>query len=157
MTPNELNNILNAHPYVVVQRPPMLWATEVEVEPFVRLLGEMLAAGLSRNGQDLSSITLNIANVEAAAEPESQVPAGAFVAVTVRCKGDWSPEGSWSCGHRRDRPFLSTDFETALADAGAAYAYARTLADGEGSVTVFLLAEPPADRALPRARRHTPR
>src|SRR5205085_9543296 len=125
------------HPYVVVERPPMLWATKVEVEPFVRLLGEMLAAGLFRNGQDLSSITLNVANVNAPADPESQLPAGEFVAVTVRCKGDWSPEATWPARQRTDNHFLSTDFETALAEAGAAYAYLRALADGEGSITVF--------------------
>ena len=147
MRARELQGVLNAHPFVVVQQPPELWGTEVGLEPFVRLLGEMLAAALVRNGHDLSAITLNVANVTAQEDPLSQILSGDFVAITVRCEGDWSPEGSWLPSHAADRRFISEDFEGALADAQAAFGYVRVLQEAEDPVTDFLRrqAESPAE------------
>ena len=71
---SELHGVLSAHPFVVVQQPPELWGTEVELEQFVRLLGEMLSAGLVRNDHELSAITLNVANVTAPADPCRRSP-----------------------------------------------------------------------------------
>jgi len=133
-----LEGVLNAHAFVIVERPPELWSTEVELEPFVRLLGEMLSLGLVRNGQDLSSITLNVSNVTVAAEPDSEVPSGDFVAVTVRCSGEWSPEATWVPDAAVRGRFVSDEFEIALDAAEAAYAYVRVLEDMCGSVTSFL-------------------
>lgn len=129
--------MLNAHAFVSVERPPELWSTAVELERFVRLVGEMLSSGLVRNGQELSAITLNISNVTAPADSDSPVPAGEFVAVTVRCQGDWSPEASWLPGSQGGG-FVSEGLEHALVEARAAYAYVRVTSDTEGSMTAFL-------------------
>jgi hypothetical protein len=140
VTADELNGVLNAHAFLGVERPPQLWSMQVELEPFVRLLGEMLSAGLVRNGNDLQSITLNVANVTVEPDPDSRVPSGDFVAVTVRCKGDWSPEASWHLGSQGDRLFVSQDMNAALVQAEAEYAYVRVLGGEKGSLTVFLRA-----------------
>ena len=58
-----LEPILVAHSYLTVERPPTLWALDADDEErLIRLLGEMIAAGLVRNGGDLPSIVLNVAN-----------------------------------------------------------------------------------------------
>jgi hypothetical protein len=144
---SELQGVLTAHAFLRVERPPTLWAPEAELEPFIRLLGEMISAGHVRNGQELAAITLNVANVTVEPEHASTVPAGDFVAVTIRCVGDWAPEATWQPTAPPAAPFVSSDLPAAAAAAGAAYAYTRTLADGEGSVTVFL------PRALPGGER----
>jgi hypothetical protein len=41
MLATELEGLLNAHAFMRVERPPELWAPQGELEPFVRLLGEM--------------------------------------------------------------------------------------------------------------------
>jgi hypothetical protein len=48
---SELDGILNAHAFLQVERPPELWAATAELESFIRLLAEMIAAALVRNGQ----------------------------------------------------------------------------------------------------------
>jgi hypothetical protein len=137
MLSTELEGLLNAHAFLQVERPPALWAPEVDLEPFVRLLGEMIAAALVRNGQELAEVTLNVANVTVEADAAGGIPEGDFVAVTIRSRGDWSPETSW---HPRDEPrptLVSPDLQSAAVAAGAAYGYTRSSGDGEGSVTVF--------------------
>jgi len=134
----ELEAVLTAHPYLRVERPPVVWATDVELEKFLPLLGEMIVAGLCRNGQVLAEITLNVSNVCVEPEHSSPVPAGEFVAVTIRSDGDWAPEATWRPGATVPAPFVSEGLEAAAVQAGAAYGYSRTLADDEGSVTVFL-------------------
>jgi hypothetical protein len=92
MLASELEGILNADAFLMVERPPVLWETDVDLEAFIRALGEMIAAGLVRNGQELSEITLNVSNVTVEPEAAGPMPAGDFVAVTIRSRGDWSPE-----------------------------------------------------------------
>ena len=136
MTTSELEGLLRAHSFLQVERPPELWEPDVELEPFIRLLGEMIAAGLVRNGQELGEITLNVSNVvvdEAAAGP---MPMGEFVAVTIRSAGDWNPETTWDPVTEHDGSLVSHDLENALSVASAAWAYTRELGD-EGSVTVL--------------------
>ena len=99
----------------------------------------MIAAGLVKNGGSLETITLNVANVTVEPDDESSVPSGDFVALTIRCAGDWSPESAWR-GTRDDRGglFVNADLEQAAARAGAAYGYTRVLAENQGSLTTFL-------------------
>jgi hypothetical protein len=134
----ELEALLTAHAYLRVERPPALWTTGVDLEAFLPLLGEMIAAGLVRNGQALGEITLNVSNVSVEPDDESHVPPGDFVAFTIRSRGDWAPEATWSPGATTPTPFVSADLAAAAARAGAAYGYTRTLALDQGSVTVFL-------------------
>jgi hypothetical protein len=132
---DELAGVLNAHAFLRVERPPELWAPRAELEPFVRLLGELIAAALARNGGQLSEVTLNVANVVAEPAAAGAVPAGEFVAVTARGRGDWSPQVTWRPS--ADAQLVGPDLDAAAAAAGAVYGYSRVLAAGEGSVTVF--------------------
>jgi hypothetical protein len=134
MLPGELGWILNAHGFMRVERPPNLWDPASELEPFVRLLGEMLSAGLVRNGGVLEELTLNVANV--VVEPDAgDVPSGEYVAVTIRGRGDWTPETTWPRG---SQTIVGDDLTTTAASAArAAYAYTRVLPEGEGSLTVL--------------------
>ena len=135
MRASELDGILNAHAFLRVERPPKLRSTTVELEPFVRLLGEVIVAALARNGQKLEEITLNVSNVVVDAEAAGPSPEGEYVAVTIRSRGDWSPETAWTPG--AETTLISADLTAALASARASYAYTRRLAGAAGSITVF--------------------
>jgi hypothetical protein len=135
---SELDGILNAHAFLRVERPPELRATTVELEPFIRLLGEMIATALVRNGQELGAITLNVSNVVVEPAAAGLAPEGDYVAVTIRSRGDWGPETVWAPGD--ETSILSADVTTALRSAEASCAYTRVLAGSEGSVTVFFAA-----------------
>jgi hypothetical protein len=74
---------------------PSSGTPEADVEPFVRLLGEMISATLARNGQELAEVTLNVSNVTVAPGAAGPVPDGDFVAITIHSAGDWTPETSW--------------------------------------------------------------
>ncbi len=135
MTIAELDGVLNAHAYLRVERPPSLWAPQSELEPFVRMLGELIVVGLLRNGNVLAELTLNVSNVVIEPAAAGPMPAGVFVAVTIRGRGDWSPEATWA------PTTSSAELESAQAAAqaaGAVYLYSRVLGDDEGSVTVLL-------------------
>ena len=133
----ELQAILNAHPYLRVERPPLLWGLSTEAEAFVRCLGEMIAAGLARNGVRLAEVTLNVSNVTVEPHAAGPMPAGDFVAVTIRGQGDWTPEATWDPRPAGRPPLVNPDLSAAAAKAGAAYGYTRALTDGDGSVTVL--------------------
>jgi hypothetical protein len=136
VTTSELEGLLRAHSFLKVERPPELWEPEVELEPFIRLLGEMIAAGLVRNGQELGEITLNVSNVVVDESAAGPMPMGEFVAVTIRSAGDWSPETTWDPVGKHEGSPVSSDIENALSVASAAWAYTRELGN-EGSVTVL--------------------
>jgi hypothetical protein len=131
----DLDVPLRAQTAVKVERPPALWEADTETEPFLALLGELIALGLGR-GNELAGLTLNVANV--VVEPDDEdgsIPEGEFVAITVRGGGSWDDE-VWRAGQRPDTA-LFEGVGPAAERARAVYAYARDLGD-EGSVTVFL-------------------
>jgi hypothetical protein len=131
----DLDGPLRAQTSLKVERPPTLWEAETEVEPFLALLGEMIALGLGR-GNELADLTLNVANV--VVEPDEEggsIPQGEFVAISVRGGGSWDDE-AWREGVAPASGLLEDVGPVARA-AGAVYAYARNLG-AEGSVTVFL-------------------
>ncbi len=133
----ELEALLIAHLYVRVERPPVLWGVSADLEAFVRCLGEMIAAGLARNGGRLGEVTLNVSNVTVETRVAEPIPAGDFVALTIRAQGDWSPEAAWDPRAPGAPPLLNSDLGAAAAKAGAAYGYSRILGDGGGSVTLL--------------------
>jgi hypothetical protein len=133
----DLHAILVAHPYLRVERPPLLWEPDADDESFVRLLGEMIAAGLVRNGGELASVTLNVSNVTVAPDAADPLPAGDFVAITIKSSGDWSPELARRPTATGHPPLVNADLEAAALRAEATYAYTRMLGPDEGSVTVF--------------------
>jgi hypothetical protein len=131
----DLDGPLRAQSAVKVERPPALWEADTETEPFLALLGELIALGLGR-GNELADLTLNVANV--VVEPDDEdgsIPEGEFVAITVRGGGSWDDD-TWRAGHRPSVGLFES-LGPAAERAGAVYAYARDLAD-EGSLTVFL-------------------
>jgi hypothetical protein len=132
---DELGNLLRAHGYLRVERPPQLWDVDTtELEPFVRLMGELLAAGLGRVGATLDTLVLSVANVHAAPESADPLPAGDLVSVSVAGPGAWS-DATWRAG--QDEQFVNEYLGAAAQAAGAVYAYSRRLADGTGSISVL--------------------
>ena len=89
--------LLRAHAFMKVERPPEIWDADAEDVRFVPLLGEMIAALLSR-GAELRALTLNVSNV--VVDPDAEDPEGAtasplageYVAVTVRGPAGWLPK-----------------------------------------------------------------
>jgi hypothetical protein len=134
----KLGPILNAHAFMKVQRPPELWDVRTEDEPFIRLLGEMIAAGLSK-GTPLGELTLNASNVVVEPDPgeESQSPpAGDYVAITVSGDSDFGPEDTWHSEIAANGRGLLTRLHRELTVAQARYAYIRR-APSQASFTVF--------------------
>jgi hypothetical protein len=134
----DLDGPLRAQTALKVERPPTLWDAETEVEPFLALLGEMIALGLGR-GNELGDLTLNVTNVVVEPDEDDEqvdrIPDGEYVAITVRGFGAWDDD-TWRAGQGPITGLLSNVGSAADA-AGAVYAYARDLVP-EGSVTVFL-------------------
>ena len=137
----QLNPLLNAHGFMRVERPPLLWDVDTEDMLFVPLLGEMIAASLTR-GTPLAELTLNASNVvvepflDRGDEPPVPLP-GEYVAISVSGIADFGPDATWS----RAAPAPSNDLlerlSSALVLARADYAYVRRTSD-HGSFTVFL-------------------
>jgi hypothetical protein len=126
---SELEGLLNAHAFLHVERPPELWPPAAELEPFVRMLGELIAVALARNGGVLEAVTLNVSNVVVEPDAAGPLPIGQHVAVTVSGDGDWNPETTW--------PALVSDaVASAAAAADAVGGYSRALPES-GSVTVL--------------------
>jgi hypothetical protein len=132
---DELGNLLRAHGYLHVERPPELWDVETtELEPFVRVMGEVIAACLARNGGELESLVLSVANVHVAADSADPLPAGDLVALSVTGPGDWA-DASWVPD--QGAGFVNTYLPTALSAAGAVYAYSRRREPSAGSLTAL--------------------
>src|SRR5690242_19225698 len=94
-----LDALLRAHGYMKVERPPELWEADTEDVRLLPLLGEMIAAALSK-GTPLGELTLNAANIVVETlddqEDEPMVPLpGEYVALTVSGDTDFGPDGVW--------------------------------------------------------------
>ncbi len=131
----DLDGPLRAQSSLKVERPPLLWEADTELDPFLALLGELIAFGLGR-GNELAELALNVSNV--VVEPDEErgsVPEGEFVGITVRGAGSWDDD-VWRPGTEPTTTSLR-ELGRAAQAAGAVYAYERDLGP-EGSVTVFL-------------------
>src|SRR5215470_19805294 len=131
----KLDGIVRAHEFMHIERPPVLWEADTQDEVFIRLLGEMIAFALERSA-DVSTLTLSVANVvvdlDAARE---RMPAGEYLAVTVRGPGSGTPELAWW----PDAPLtfgLFGDLDRAALESRAVWVYSRNLGE-EGSITAF--------------------
>jgi hypothetical protein len=134
----DLEAQLRSHAFMKVERPPLMWSPDTEDEPFLLMLGEMIALGFGR-GTELADLTLNISNVTVDPDAEDDegeaIPDGDYVAVTVRGAGVWEDD-LWRAGHGATTGLLGNVGPAADA-AGAVYAYTRNLGS-EGSVTALL-------------------
>ncbi len=133
----QLEALLRAHSFLRVERPPVLWEIDAEDVPFVRALGEMIAASLGR-GNGLADLVLNVANVtvEDPGDDSGEEPRpGDYVAFTVKGRGDWGREVRWWPGCSSER-LVTDDLGSAARAAGARFGYVRSGRD-EGSVTIF--------------------
>ena len=131
----KLDGIVRAHEFMHIERPPVLWEADTQDEVFIRLLGEMIAFALQRS-PDVSSLTLNVANVVVDPEASSdRMPAGEYVAVTVRGPGSGTPELVW--GPNAGLTFGPFgDLDGAASKSRAVWVYSRNLGE-EGSITAF--------------------
>ena len=130
----DLDALLNAHAFMRVERPPVLWEVDVDDGPYIRMLGEMIVVGLLHHDV-LGELTLNASDVTVQDDGPEGVAAGDYVALTVRGPGAWEPDSSWTPASTET--FWSADLDAALRAASAAYAYRRRLGPDEGSITVF--------------------
>jgi hypothetical protein len=137
-----LEPLLRAHGFMKVEHPPRMWEPDAQDEPFLRVLGEMIAIGLGR-GNDLADLTLSVANVTAQDDDEGGwIPAGDYVAVSVRGGGTWDDD-AWRVGQGPTRGLLC-NVGPAADTAGAVYAYARNLGAGGSVTTLFPRLVPPS-------------
>ena len=131
----DLEAHLRSHALMKVERPPLLWSPDTEDEPFLLMLGEMIALGLGR-GTELADLTLNVSNVTVDPDDDGEsIPEGDYVAVTVRGAGVWEDD-IWRTGQGSTAGLLG-GVRPAAEAAGAVYAYTRNLGS-EGSVTALL-------------------
>ena len=134
----DLEAHLRSHAFMKVERPPLMWSPDTEDEPFLLMLGEMIALGLGR-GTELADLTLNVSNVTVDPDEEDDegesIPEGDYVAVTVRGAGVWEDD-LWRAGQGETTGLLG-NVGPAAGAAGAVYVYSRNLGS-EGSVTALL-------------------
>ena len=130
----DLDALLNAHAFMRVERPPLLWQVDVLDEPFIRMLGELIVVGLLHHDV-LAELTLNASNVSGEGEPPEGVPAGDHVAITILGPGDWEQDAVWTPASTE--PLWSADVDAALRAASASFAYLRTLGEDGGSITAW--------------------
>jgi hypothetical protein len=134
----DLEAHLRSHAFMKVERPPLMWSPDTEDEPFLLMLGVMIALGLGR-GTELADLTLNISNVTVDPDAEDEegeaIPDGDYVAVTGRGAGVWEDD-LWRASQGAT-PGLLGNVGPAAEAAGAVYAYTRNLGS-EGSVTALL-------------------
>jgi hypothetical protein len=91
----KLDGIVRAHEFMHIERPPVLWEADTQDEVFIRLLGEMISFALQRS-PDVSAQTLHVANVVVDLHATRHgMPAGEYLAVTVRGPGPGTPELVW--------------------------------------------------------------
>jgi hypothetical protein len=137
-----LDAVLRAHGFLRVERPPHLWELDAEDGPFLRLLGELIVAGLVR-GTPLEELVLNVSNVTVQEDGLGGLASGDYVALTIRGRGSWAPEVTWVPGAASDR-LMTADLDAAARRAGVRLAYTRDLGAAQGSVTVFFPRRPGA-------------
>jgi hypothetical protein len=134
----DLDALLNAHAFMHVERPPQLWDVDVDDEPFIRMLGELIVVGLLHH-QELAELTLNVSNVTVEPDDSDEaggLPTGDHVAVTIRGRGAWGPEQTWTPAS--SEPLWSADVDAAARAASAVFGYVRRVGPDEGSITVFI-------------------
>jgi hypothetical protein len=131
----DLDALLNAHAFMRVERPPLLWGVDVDDEPFIRMLGEMIVVGLLHHDV-LAELTLNVSNVTVGDDGPDGVAAGDYVAITIEAPGDWEADLSWTPASTE--PFWGPDLDVAVRAASVSLAYRRRLGADEGSITVFI-------------------
>lgn len=131
-----IEGYLSAHTFMQIERPPVLWEVDTEDVSFVRMLGEMIAVGLGR-GSELEDLVLNASNVTVGPDAaDESFPAGDYVAITVRGRGDWGAEERWFAGAPRAKGWIRC-IDRAAVEAGAILVYSRNLGD-TGSLTALL-------------------
>jgi hypothetical protein len=118
-----------------VERPPVLWEADVDDEPFIRMLGEMIVVGLLHHDV-LAELTLNASNVTVGDDGPDGVAEGDYVAITIEAPGDWEADLSWTPASTE--PFWSPDLDVAVRAASVSFAYGRRLGADEGSIAVFI-------------------
>jgi hypothetical protein len=133
----ELDALLRSHEFMRVERPPHLWEADAELEPVIRMLGELLAYAMRMGPGELSQLTLNASNVSVVEDAPEGVALGDYVALTVRGPGDEWADRRWVPGDAATTFDRFGDLARALDGAGARFAYTRDLAEG-GSITAFL-------------------
>ena len=144
----DLDGPLRAQTAVKVERPPALWEADTETEPFLALLGELIALGLGR-GNELAGLTLNVANV--VVEPDDEdgsIPEGEFVAITVRGGGSWDDD-VWRRGAASRRPGLFASVGPAAERAGRSTRTRGTSATRARSPCSSLVCSSPGDTVDP--------
>jgi hypothetical protein len=129
----KLDGIVRAHEFMHIERPPVLWEADTQDEVFIRLLGEMISFALQRS-PDVSALTLNVANVVVDLHStRHEMPAGEYLAVTVRGTGPGTPELVW----RPNAPLTFGpfgDLDKAALKSRAVWVHSRNLGE-EGSIT----------------------
>ena len=138
----DLDALLTAHAFMRVERPPELWQVDVEDEPFIRMLGEMIVVGLLHHGV-LAELTLNASNVTVGDDGPDGVVPGDYVAMTVHGPGEWERDMHWP--PMSAEPLWSADLDAAVRAASVSYGYLRSSGQEEGSITVFIPRSLPAE------------
>ena len=131
----DLDALLNAHAFMRVERPPSLWEVDVDDEPFIRMLGEMIVVGLLHHDV-LAELTLNVSNVTVGDDGPDGVASGDYVAISITGPGGWEADTSWT-----PRPRSPSGAPTSTPPSGARRRRSRTvgaLGVDEGSITVFI-------------------
>ena len=131
----DLDALLTAHAFMRVERPPELWQVEVDDEPFIRMLGELIVVGLLHHDV-LAELTLNASNVTIGDDGPNGVAPGDYVAVTIHGPGVWEGDMTWTPASTE--PLWSADLDAAVRASSVSFGYLRSSGREEGSIVVFI-------------------
>ena len=129
-----LDALLNAHAYLRIERPPVLWEADIADTMLIPLLGEALVQ-LLVGGASLHEITLSAANVSVTEEARGSLAPGDYVSLTVSGLADLGGDARWPDDPRFGG--LSADLVDRLVASGVVHAYARQIG-ATGSITLFI-------------------
>jgi len=131
----DIDALMNEHAFMSVERQQSLWEVNVDDEPFIRMLGEMIVVGILHHDV-LAELTLNASNVTVGDDGPDGVGSGDYVAISIKGPGEWEEDARWTPASTE--PFWSPDLDAAVRAASASFAYRRRLGDDEVSITVFV-------------------
>lgn len=138
----DLDALLTAHAFMRVEPPRELWQVDVDDEPFIRMLGEMIVVGLLHH-EVLAELALNASNVTINEDGPDGVAPGDYVAVTIHGPGAWERDMTWTPASAE--PLWSADLDVAVRAASVPFASLRRPSKEQGSITVFIPRSLPAE------------
>ena len=127
------SDFFDAYGFFGEERPPQLWEPACSASGLRELVDGLVGA----LDEPQAVLTLNLANVVVLPEAAGEgMPAGEYVAITLRGDGGWARDGRWWRGGPMPQGLLGAVADT-LDRVGASIAYTRFLGVASSATVLF--------------------